>query len=126
MASHTPQFYKLRLELARQLDYPRGDSGYGYELVLPLTRHGHLDADHWAQSPAACRIRRFRPHERHADGHLARDVRGRWRFAYDSGTLDEQPGFHFGDDHFVTGEYISIREDDGRFHHFRIAAVEPH
>jgi hypothetical protein len=125
MTLHAARLYELRLELARQLDRPSGDSGHGYDLVVPLTPSGRLDLRLWQADPAACRIRRFRPGEQDAIGRLARDASRRWRFDYSPAPMQEEPSFRFGDEHFALGEYVSIRESDGRFHHFRIISARP-
>lgn len=120
---HPTNLYDVHLELARQRDCPGGDSGHGYDLITPLTRDGHLDIALWRANPTACRVRRFRPGEPDLIGHLERRPGGRWYFDYGPETIDEEPGFRFGDEQFALGQYVSIREAEGRFHDFRITAV---
>lgn len=38
---------QIRLELARNADYPEGSASHGYSVVAPLTDDGHLDPDGW-------------------------------------------------------------------------------
>jgi len=48
---------------------------------------------------------------------------GSWAFTYDvAGDTGEEAGYHFSDERFVAGEYVSIREKDG-IHAFRVTAV---
>ena len=45
---------------------------------------------------------------------------------YDSdGQDDDEPGFKFDSHVFKPGEYVSIREHDGRMRTFKVAAVDP-
>ena len=118
-------FRHIRLELAREPGHPGGDGTHGYDLVAPLTADGHLDAEAWKPHRAGCRVRRFRPNDDDAVGHLARRAGGQWFIDYEEGEDDDEAGFRFGEERFVTGEYVSIREDDGKFHTFRVVAVGP-
>jgi hypothetical protein len=38
---------------------------------------------------------------------------------------DDEVGFKLGAERFVPGEYISIREDDGKTHTFRVVSIQP-
>jgi hypothetical protein len=49
----------------------------------------------------------------------------RWVFDYDpSRTEDDESGYRFGVHAFLPGEYVSIRDEHGELHTFRIASVE--
>jgi hypothetical protein len=49
----------------------------------------------------------------------------RWVFDYDaSSTDDDESGYRFGTHAFKPGEYVSIRDEDGELHTFRVASVE--
>ena len=37
--------FKIRLELARDHDFPEGSGARGYEFTAPLDRDGHIDDD---------------------------------------------------------------------------------
>ena len=43
---------QIRLELARNPDYPEGSANHGYDFVAPLTDDGHLDQDSWREQLA--------------------------------------------------------------------------
>jgi len=38
---------------------------------------------------------------------------------------DDESGYRFGTHAFRTGEYVSIRDEDGEMHTFVVASVEP-
>ena len=118
-------FHHLHLELAREPGHPDGDSHHGYDLVVPLTLDGHLDAAAWRADPHLCHVRRFRPNQDDAIGQLARRPGGQWYIDYGRGSADDEPGLRFNDERFVPGEYVSIREDDGELHVFKVALVRP-
>ncbi len=116
-------FRHIRLQLAREPNHPDGDNRSGYDLRAPLTGDGHLDAATWKADPKACRVRRFRPEEEDGIGHLARKPGGQWFFDYGPDDADDETGFRFGDERFVPGEYVSIRDADGHLHTFRTISV---
>ncbi len=85
---------RIRLELARNAEFPEGSSQRGYEFVAPLTDDGHLDRDRWPQQRAACTVRRFWPNEDDQNGHLIHHRGDRWAFHYDGlADEDEEPIF---------------------------------
>ena len=115
--------HEIRLELARGPDHPMGRADIGYRLVAPLDREGRLDAELWRANRDACRVVRFRPGEEQV-GHLLHWPGGSWRFHYDlAGQGDDETGFRFGDERFLVGEYVSIREASG-LHTFRVMSAE--
>lgn len=117
----------VRLELARDQDFPEGSSEHGYEFVAPLTPEGHIDADGWHAHRERCRVRRFWEGEPDERGHLVRRRGGTWAFHYDlAGDPDEdEPGFKFDTHVFKVGEYVSLREQDGELRTFRVTSVRP-
>ena len=50
---------RIRLELARNSEFPNGSSQHGYEFIAPLDAKGHLDSASWPKAKAACTVRRF-------------------------------------------------------------------
>lgn len=117
--------YVVRLELARQLEYPNGDSGHGYEVIVPLARNWRLDIPLWEANPRACQVRRFRRGEPDVFGHLERVAQGRWHFSYDRNQPSERLGFRFENEQYSRGQYVSIQETDGNTYEFVISAVYP-
>lgn len=117
--------YRIELELAREPGHPEGDRSHTYRLHLPLTPDAHIDAAGYREMPDWCRVLRSRPGEEPAHGRILRGPGGRWLFDYsDASSLDDEVGFKLSDEQFVPGEYVSIREDDGKIHPFRIVSVE--
>jgi hypothetical protein len=116
---------QIRLELARDKDYPEGSARCGYEFTAPLDGNGRLDAGKWKQNRAACRVTRFWEGSKPEWGHLIRKPGGAWAFHYDvfGDEDDDETGYRFGDELFVTGEYVSIREHDDRLRTFRVVSV---
>lgn len=119
----TPKFRHVRLLLAREKDHPGGDREEGYDVLAPLTSDGRIDLDEWKSHRASCRVRRFRTGEDDLIGRLRRKPGGQWYFDYAEGDRDDEIGFHFGDERFVTGEYVSI-ERNGAMHTYQVARVE--
>jgi hypothetical protein len=116
----------IELELAREPGHPYGDRNHGYHLHLPLTPAGKIDSKAWRNNQSACSVRRCRPNEEDAHGRIVHGPGGRWIFDYTDATdRDDEVGFHLGEESFVPGEYVSIREDDGKTHVFQVVSVRP-
>lgn len=119
---------KIRLELARDPEFPEGSSEHGYEFVAPLGADSHIDAEGWRAARKDCWVRRFWGHEGEEKGHLIH-LRGSggWAFHYDvdGNPDDDEPGFKFDSHVFRQGEYVSIREHDGRLRTFKVVTVRP-
>ena len=119
---------KVRIELARNRDFPNGSREYGYEFTAPLDDEGHIIADEWRKERDRFRVRRFARGEPDEVGHLVRKPGGSWAFHYDiNGDVDDNDtGYRFGNHIFRRGEYISIRDhDDDELHTYRVITVEP-
>lgn len=113
----------IRLELARNPEFPEGSSAHGYEFVAPLDADGKLDMDEWKTSRDRCSVRRFWPGEDDEAGRLVHGRGGQWYFDYAPGEEDDEPIFRFDRHRFTEGEYVSITEHDGVQRAFRVAAV---
>ncbi|MFA6156815.1 hypothetical protein [Mesorhizobium sp.] len=119
----TAKFRHVRLELARERGHPLGDSKEGYDILMPLEDDGRVDAAEWKPHQAACRVRRFRAGEDDRIGRLRRKPGGQWYFDYEQGDQDDEPGFRFGEERFLTGEYVSLTSQ-GTMHTYRVTSVE--
>jgi len=125
-----PQSFKrIRLHLARSKEFPTGSSRHGYEFVAPINAEGHIDTELWRNHRDNCRVRRFWGTDPEQTGRLVHKPGGaehaRWVFDYDESRLDDdEAGYRFGAHAFVPGEYVSITEDDGDVHTFRVISVE--
>ena len=114
----------VRIEMARNADFPDGSAEHGYEFISPLTEDGHLDADAWLAHKDACTVMRFWGKEPEEHGHLIHLGQG-WRFHYPGEDLDEDEPLFKLDRHTVrAGEYISINEDDGLCT-FKVVSIRP-
>jgi len=123
-------FKRIRLNLARSKEFPEGSTRHGYEFVAPLDAKSHIDATLWRQHRDNCRVRRFWEGEDDELGFLVHKPgapeHSRWVFDYDkTAEFDDESGYRFGSHAFVPGEYVSIRDDDGDLHTFRVVSVEP-
>lgn len=121
-------FKRIRLELARSKEFPSGSAQHGYEFVAPLDAKGHIDSELWRLHRDHCRVRRFWGDEEEV-GRLVHKPGGqehaRWVFDYDqTAEDDDEAGYRFGTHAFTPGEYVSIRDEDGETHTFRITSVE--
>lgn len=118
--------YRIELELAREPGHPEGDYQHSYRLYFPLTPEGHIDPSAYQDMPGWCRVVRRRPGEEEARGTVVRSPDDGWVFDYVEGTsTDDEMGFRLSEERFVVGEYVSIREDDGKMHVFRVVSVRP-
>ena len=98
MTAQPRHLTRIRLELARTAEHPDGSRLHGYELVAPLDAAGHLDADAWKSS---------------------------WAFRYDiDGDEDDEAGYRLAQHSFNLGDYVSVRDEDGNLHTFRVVAAE--
>jgi hypothetical protein len=122
-ASLPAQFRQIRIELAREPGHPEGDAEVAYVIVAPLNANGKINAKLWRQYREACRIARLRPEAEVNTGHLIQRPGGVWAFHYERApSMPDEVGFHFSDERFVAGEYVSINEE-GKMHTYRVASV---
>jgi hypothetical protein len=114
-----PQFRQIRLVLAREPGHPEGDTGFGYLIVAPLDSDDRIDPKLWREHREACRIMRLRPDQNDQHGHLVHRGDG-WALSFPE--MPDEIGFHFGEERFVFGEYVSIKEHD-KMHTYRVVSV---
>jgi hypothetical protein len=109
--------------LAREPGHPLGDDEVAYIFVAPVDAEGRIDPKLWRAHREACRVARHRPNEEDQLGHLVYHVGGAWGFHYDDdASLPDEAGYHFADERFVVGEYVSINER-GKMHTYRVTTV---
>jgi hypothetical protein len=122
-ASLPAQFRQIRIVLAREPGHPDGDPEIAYVFIAPIDAEGRIDQKLWRAHRDACRVVRQRPGEEARPGHLIYRAGGSWGFHYDGeANLPDEAGYHFSDERFVVGEYISINER-GHMHTYRVTAV---
>jgi len=120
---------RIRLNLARSKEFPSGSARHGYEFVAPLDNDGHINVDAWREHRARCGVRRFWGTQEQV-GRLVHKSgsreQARWIFDYDErAESDDEAGYRFGAHAFRPGEYVSIRDEDGEMHTFKVVSVEP-
>lgn len=116
---------RVRLELARDHDFPNGAHDRGYDFIAPLDDSGHIVAEGWRALRDRCRVRRFWADEQDEVGHIVHKPGGAWAFHYDiHGDPDhDETGFKLDRHKFAPGEYISLREQDGKLRTFIVKSV---
>lgn len=116
---------KIRLELARDRDFPEGSCRHGYEFTAPLKEDDRIDVEDWRKMRERCRVRRFWGDEPEEIGHVVHRPGGSWAFHYDvhGDEDDDDTGYRFADHEFRLGEYVSLREHDEELRTFRIVSV---
>jgi hypothetical protein len=118
--------HKIRLELARNAEFPKGSNARGYEFTAPLKPDGSLDGDEWKTARGSCRVHRFWQGEEDEYGQLVHHRGHHWAFHYDGmDEEDEEPIFRFDRHRFVPGEYVSITEHDEKQRTFLVTEVVP-
>ena len=114
---------RVRLELARDHDFPNGSATRGYEFVAPLSEDGHLDAEEWRGNKDKCTVRRFWENEPDENGTLRHVGRG-WHFHYAGQANDDDEPLYKLDRHsIVENEYLSVTEHDGELRTFRVVRL---
>jgi hypothetical protein len=68
-------------------------------------------------------VTRLRPDQEDRHGYLVHRQGGGWAFHYDkAANMPDEVGFHFADERFSVGEYVSIKEHD-HLHTYRVSSV---
>jgi hypothetical protein len=119
--------YKIRLELARDQDFPEGSRMRGYEFSAPLDAEDRIDHEAWKTNRDQCRVLRFWEGNDDEVGHLIRKPGGSWAFHYDllGDPDDDESGYRFGNHVFRPGEYVSIKEHDDVMRTFKVVMTQP-
>ncbi len=126
MSALPDSFRRIRLELAREPKHPAGNPRDGYEFAVPLALDGRIDAETWRKHRDHSRVRRFCDDGEQRLGRVARKPGGQWFFDYEAGNdADDEAGFRFGEEVFVPGEYVSVRNAEDEIHVYRVVTVEP-
>lgn len=109
----TATWTHIRLELARQPDAPAGDPRDGWDIVAALDAGGRLDGEACRAAPERLHVRRFEDDQTVATGSLKQGPGGRWLLDLGDDGVPDATGFRFGEESFVTGEYVSLTDADG-------------
>lgn len=116
---------RVRLELARDHEFPNGSHERGYDFIAPLDEKGHIVAAAWRALRDRCRVRRFWANEQDEVGHILHKPGGTWAFHYDihGDPNRDDAGFKLDRHVFLPGEYVSIKEQDGSLRTFIVKSV---
>lgn len=114
----------IRLNLARQPGHPVGNDLFFYRITAPLTADGHLDPEAWKKVRDRCRVFRSWGGEEEDIGHLVHRPGGSWAFTYDiEGDEGDEAGFKLATHTFNQGDYVTIRDEDGKENTFQVVSV---
>jgi len=116
---------RVRLELARSHEFPDGSTRHGYLLVLPLDKNLRIDDELYRSAPELASVHRFWEGEGDAVGRLVRRGPSGWAFAYHADRADDEPVPHLSEHDFRIGDYLAVREANGREHVLRIVSLMP-
>jgi hypothetical protein len=98
---------------ANEPAHPLGSRDIGNDLMIPLTPEGKVDPAVCKEHRDYCRFIGLRRGEDDEDHLVSRPGRS-WAFHYDPrGEEDDAVGFHFENERFVVGKYVSVGEEDG-------------
>jgi len=111
----------IRMELARNPEFPEGSQHHGYILHAPLDREGRLDLPTYQSGRTRAVVEEFWGDKDPKRGRLVHRNRNLWCFSF--GENDEEPVFHFGDHTFLPGEYLTVRDLSGSDLTFRVTSV---
>ncbi len=129
MTQSPPALKRIRLELARAKDFPNGSATHGYEFVAPLDDDSRIDPAAWQKNRERCHVQRFWGDDEELGRLLHRPGGGehvRWMFDYQGkAAYDDEAGYRFGAHSFRQGEYVSITDEAGDVHTFRVVSVMP-
>lgn len=115
---------RIRLELARNPEFPQGSMQHGYEFVAPLDRGGHLAPQEWRRNRELCTVTHFAPGEEPRHGRLVYRRGGSWAFDYDPGRDDDdEVGYRLTSHRFNIGAYISFAAAGQDDLCYRVASV---
>ena len=116
---------RVRLDLARDPEYPDGSHEHGYDFIAPLDAEGHIPVEAWKAARSACRVRRFWGDEPDQVGHILHKAHGSWAFHYDihGDPAHDDRGFKLDVHKLKPGEYVSIKEQDGNLRTFIVRSV---
>ena len=113
----------IKLVLARTADHTSGSTAYGFDIVAPLTRDGHLDEVVWRDNKSKARVHRYWAGEPDEVGTLIHTRHRNWAFSYAPGEDDDEPIFKLETHTFKEGEYLTITDHDGDALPFLVAKV---
>ena len=116
---------RIRLELARSHEFPEGSTRHGYIVVLPLDENGRIDLASYRKAPSLCTLHRFWEGEGDAVGQVSLRGPRKWVFSYHADREDDEPIPHLAEHVFRAGQYLAVRDANGKEHVLHIVSTEP-
>lgn len=118
---------RVTLVLAGGPGFPQGSTEHRYEMDVALDAAGNLDPDAWLADPDPWPARRVWPREPEWTGDVQHDPVTGWslRFFPVPGEAGDAPPHDVirAAGKVRPGEYLTIREPDGREYSFRVVSV---
>jgi len=122
-----PPMPLVTLVLANGPGFPQGSADHRYEISVLLTQGGYLDPDAWLADPAPWPAVRFRPDGPPQSGTVQWNEDTGWSLAFspaEGEAADAAPHVVIGQARQLRpGEYVTIRESNGRDYGFRVVGV---
>lgn len=115
---------RVRLELARDAEFPEGSPNHGYEFNIPLLDDGSIDVANLRPLEQLCTVVHFWGNRETEHGQIVSLPNGQWAFSYAVGEDDDEPIYHMTDHLFRQGEYVSITDHSGVARTFRVVSVD--
>ena len=116
---------RVRLERARDSEFPEGSPNHGYEFNLALLDDGRVDLEALPELAQLCTVVHFEGEDEAEHGQIVALPGGQWAFSYAPGEDDDEPIFHLADRAFREGEYLSVTGHDGKARTYHIVSIDP-
>ncbi|WHO38427.1 hypothetical protein PMI04_018050 [Sphingobium sp. AP49] len=115
---------RIRLELARTDDFPRGSAARSYVLRLPLKADGLIDEQEYRRHPELATVGRFWSNEPDRHGCLLHRREG-WIFAYRPDGQNSERIAHLTQDVIRAGRFLTLTGSDGTQFPLLIKSLAP-
>ncbi|MBY0332120.1 MAG: hypothetical protein K2X49_15785 [Acetobacteraceae bacterium] len=116
---------RVTLVLAGGPGFPGGSEAHRYEMEAALDANGGLDVAAWHEDPRPWPARRYRPGGQVRTGDVQHDAETGWSLRFDSTPEAREltePLISAGV--LRPGEYVTLRDEDGRDYSYRVVGVE--
>lgn len=110
------------LQLARNPDNPDGNESNSYELHVLLDAVGKPDLAE--SNEQLMTFSRLLPGAEPVHGQVVRQEGGGWAFSYEVGDADDEPIIGFDTHRFEVGNYLTVLQEGGTEHVYRVVSVE--
>lgn len=115
---------RIRLELARTDDFPKGSAARGYVLRLPLDAHGRIDEPEFRARPALSTFGRYWSNEPDRHGCLLHTSEG-WILSYAPAETAAERILGLGEQAICAGSDLTLAASDGTRLPFLVKSLAP-